>query len=109
MFSVLPEAAAAFARFLIRESTQKDILLSMGLLPAHRGVYLDPRVIERLPYVRRLMATLERAQPRPVTPYYSMISQILQPELSAIVAGLRTAEEAMARANAQLDHLLGTP
>jgi hypothetical protein len=34
-----------------------------------------------------------------------MISQILQPELSAVVAGVRSPEEAMRNAESQIKHL----
>ena len=47
--------------------------------------------------------------PRPVTPYYMMISQILQPELSAVVADIRSPQEAMQAASQQIEHLLGEP
>ena len=39
-------------------------------------------------------------------PYYLMISQILQPELSAVVTGLRRPEDAMQTAQRQIEHLL---
>ncbi len=53
-----------------------------------------------------LVPALERVQPRPVTPYYLMISQILQPELSAVVTGIRSPEKAMSSAEHQIRHLL---
>ena len=101
-----PDQAAALIAFMIRESSQKEILLRMGRLPAHRGVYEDLDVLAAMPYVPDLLLALEQARPRPVTPYYLMISQLLQPELSAVVAGLRSPEEAMARAAQQIDRVL---
>ena len=104
--SPYPDQAAAFIAFMIRESSQKEVLLRMGRLPAHRGVYKDPDVLAAMPYVSDLLMALEQARPRPVTPYYLMLSQVLQPELSAVVAGLRSPEEAMARAARQIDRVL---
>jgi len=54
----------------------------------------------------QIVPALERAQPRPVTPYYRMISQILQPELSAVVADIRSPEEAMRIATQQIERVL---
>jgi len=99
--------AAALLRFFIREDVQKQILLKLGVLPAHRGVYEDPAVLAAYPVLPALLPALERVTPRPVTPYYLMISQILQPELSAAIAGIRTPQEAMQRAQQQTEHLLG--
>ena len=104
--SPYPDEAATFVRFMIRERTQKDILLRMGRLPAHRAVYEDAQVLSAMPYLLDLLPALEQARPRPVTPYYLMISQALQPELSAVVAGFRTPEEAMRLASDQIDRLL---
>jgi multiple sugar transport system substrate-binding protein len=70
------------------------------------GVYRDPEVQQALPFLSDLLPALEQAQPRPVTPYYLMISQIVQPELSAVVSGVRTPERAMRSADQQIRHLL---
>ena len=98
--------ATAFVRFMIRYGVQKEILLKVGVLPAHRDVYNDPQVRQALPFLADVLPALEHVQPRPVTPYYLMISQILQPELSAVVAGIRSPEPAMQSAKQQLMHLL---
>jgi multiple sugar transport system substrate-binding protein len=105
-FSRHPEEALAFLRFMIRSEAQKQILLNVGVLPAHRAVLHDPEVLAALPHLEQLIPALERVRPRPVTPYYLMISQILQPELSAIVAGIRTPDAAMRIADRQVRHLL---
>ena len=98
--------AIAFVRFMIRYTVQKEVALKLGVMPAHMRVYDDPDVRQALPFLADLRPAIERAQPRPVTPYYLMISQILQPELSAVVAGIRSPEQAMASAQKQVTHLL---
>ena len=104
--SPYPEEAAQFVRFMVRETSQKKILLRMGRLPAHRAVYDDADVRAALPYLEDVLPTLDRARPRPVTPYYLMISQVLQSELSAVVTGLRQPDDAMALAARQIDRLM---
>jgi len=42
-----------------------------------------------------------------VTPYYGMLSDSMQAELSAAVSGVRSPEAALARLQARLDHLAG--
>jgi multiple sugar transport system substrate-binding protein len=98
--------AALFVRYMIRQDSQKEVLLKLGVLPARTDIYGDPEVQQALPFPSELLPTLERAQPRPVTPYYMMISQIVQPELSGVVAGLRPPERAMQSAEKQVRHLL---
>lgn len=98
--------AMKFLRFMLRYEVQKQVLLRVGVLAAHRDLYHDPEVLAALPHLRDLLPALEQVQPRPVTPYYLMISQILQPEFSAAVAGIRSPEEAMESARRQIAHLL---
>ena len=50
---------------------------------------------------------VERARPRPVTPYYMLAADSLQGELSAAVSGLRPPAEALGRAQAQVDAIAG--
>lgn len=99
--------AARFVRFMTRYASQKRIALGMGRLPAHEEVYRDAEVLAALPHLPGLLAAVRQARPRPVTPYYLMLSQILQTELSAVVADIRTPEEAMRLASGQIDRLLG--
>jgi multiple sugar transport system substrate-binding protein len=105
-YSRYPEEAIAFLRFMIRYEAQKQILLNVGVLAAHREVFEGPEVRAAMPFLEDLLPALERVRPRPVTPYYLMISQILQPELSAVVAGIRSPEEAMRIAERHVRHLL---
>ena len=108
-YSRHPREAIEFVRYMIRYPVQKQILLSVGVLPADMRVYRDPEVLREMPYLSDLLPALERVEPRPVTPYYPMISQILQPELSAVVAGIRSPETAMRLADQQIGHLMGEP
>jgi hypothetical protein len=47
-----------------------------------------------------------RGHPRPITPYYLMLSTTLQPEFSAVLVGRKSPERAMRDATAQIQHLL---
>jgi len=101
--------AVAFLRFMIRYGVQKEVLLKLGVLPAHVQVYRDPEVQRVVPFLTDLLPSLDRVQPRPVTPYYLMISQIVQPELSAILVGVRSPEQAMRLAEQGILHLREGP
>jgi multiple sugar transport system substrate-binding protein len=102
-----PSEASAFVRFMITREVQRQVLLQMGVLAADMHLLAEADIQEQVPHLSDLLPALEHARPRPVTPYYLMISQILQPELSAAVSGLRSPEEAMRSAQQQVEHLLG--
>jgi multiple sugar transport system substrate-binding protein len=99
--------AITFVRYMIRSSVQKDIFLNLGVLPADMHALSETSMPSDMASLSELRPSLESARPRPVTPYYLMISQILQPELSAVVTGLRRPEDAMQTAQRQIEHLLG--
>ncbi len=99
--------AVRFIRFMIRYASQRQVLLDVGVLAAHMELYRDPEIRAQMEILEHLLPSLEATEPRPVTPYYLMISQILQPELSAVVAGIRRPERAMEIAEPQVAHLLG--
>ena len=46
-----------------------------------------------------------KARPRPVSPYY-MMSQVMQPEFSAALSGIKEPEEALRSAEKQIKHIL---
>ena len=45
-------------------------------------------------------------RPRPVTPYYLMLSTTVQPEFSAAVVGVKTPEQALDYAKRRLEYML---
>ncbi len=79
---------------------------SYGRAPARRQSYSDPRLTSAAPTVAALLPAMERALPRPVTPYYPMINDSLAAELSAAITGIRSPAEALRRAQALVDHLM---
>ncbi|MDH5669787.1 MAG: hypothetical protein OEY86_17445, partial [Nitrospira sp.] len=47
------------------------------------------------PLLKDLFPIFLEARPRPVTPYYLMLSQVAQPEVSAVVVGRKTPRDAV--------------
>lgn len=96
---------------LVRHLTSSAASVTMAVayarspptLPAHT----DPRLVARAPHVHEVLAFAARAKARPVTPYYGMLSEILQSELSAAVSGVRAVPEALARAQKLADRVMG--
>lgn len=107
-----PARRAAAAR-LVRHLTSPDanlvLALAYGRNPARRAAYEDRRLVEGSPFIAGLLPHLDRARPRPVTPYYMLVSDALQGELSAAASGLRSPAEALRRAQQQADAIAGRP
>lgn len=106
-YSKYPDAAEKLVRFLTSAEAQKSLALSIGYKPTRKSLYLDKDLLREQPFISDLYDIFMRARPRPVTPYYMMITQVLQPELSAAISGIRTPEEALRSAGKQIEHILG--
>jgi multiple sugar transport system substrate-binding protein len=102
-------AAARLVAHLTSPEASRVLALAYGRNPARRATYEDPQVLERSPFIAGLLPIVERARARPVTPYYMLVADALQGELSAAVSGLRSPEAALRRAQAQVDAIATGP
>jgi len=82
------------------------LALAYGRNPPRRSAYQSPELREHAPHISQLYSILERARPRPVTPYYNLLSDVLQSEFSAAIAGIRSPESALRRAQRQIDRIV---
>jgi len=105
-YSRHPEAAERFVKFLTSGEAQKTLALTIGYKPTRKSLYKDRDLIEKQPFIVGLYEVFLNARPRPVSPYYMMMSQVLQPELSAAIAGIKTPDEALKSARRHIDHIL---
>jgi len=101
-----PELAAALVRFLAGAAAQKTMSERGALNPTRMALYHDPDVVRAHPDFPVVYELMLRARPRPVTPYYLMLSTTLQPEFSAALVGVKTPREAVRHARRRLSYLL---
>jgi multiple sugar transport system substrate-binding protein len=94
-----PEAAFRLVAFITAPEQQLERAVAIGEFPTRRAVYDEPTLRAALAIpaddARR---AVESATPRPVTPLYTQLSEILQIELHRALAGQRTPEDALADA-----------
>ena len=102
-----PELAVALARHLTSERAQRAIALGAALSPSRQALYHDPELVRRNPAMPRLHALAQAGRPRPITPYYLLVSATVQPEFSAALVGVKPPERAIDDARARLGHFLG--
>jgi multiple sugar transport system substrate-binding protein len=88
--------------FLTSYEVQKKLALRLGWNPGRRDVYEDPDVLARMPHFRALRPVFENARPRPILPYYTQLSEILQRHLSAALSGRSSPGEALAAAQREM-------
>jgi multiple sugar transport system substrate-binding protein len=105
-YSKHPEEAERFIRFMTSSPSQKFLSLTIGYKPTRKVLYKDEDLIRVQPFIASLYEVFEHARPRPVTPYYMMISQVMQPEFSAVLTRIKEPEEALRSAREQIEFII---
>jgi multiple sugar transport system substrate-binding protein len=104
--SAHPEAAEKLVRFLTSPEAQKAMALTIGYKPTRKSLYRDGDLIREQPFIAGLYNVFITARPRPVSPYYMMITQVMQPEFSAAISGIKTPEEALRSVQLHVQHII---
>ncbi len=91
-----------FLCFLGSYAVQKRLAEGLGWSPGRMDVYGDPEVLERLPHFRMLEQVFGNARPRPILPYYTQLSGILQKHLNAALSGNVPPGKALAAAQKEM-------
>ena len=106
-FSQKKEAAWIFARFLGSERTQKILAVRAGRAPTRTALYTDAEVLAANPHFSDMKEVFLSAYPRPRSPLYPALSNILQRYFSKAIS-VRNADirrEALEAAG-EIDRLL---
>ncbi|MFB5662401.1 ABC transporter substrate-binding protein [Alteribacillus sp. HJP-4] len=92
-----PEESWEFVKFMSSEESQKFTATEGGRAPTREALYDDEEVKEASPIFANedFVETLQNAVPRPVSPIYPEISDIMQVEISKVLSGDISAEEAV--------------
>ena len=105
-YSKHPDAAEKLVSFLTSHEAQKTLALAVGYKPSRKSLYKDEDLLGAQPFIAGLHEVFITARPRPVTPYYMMITQVIQPEFSAALSGIRTPGQALTSARKQIEHII---
>lgn len=100
-------AEAAFD-FLIWATSAEQMKRSAarGNPPTRRSLFIYPELLEKFPSYPAQLKSLETSKPRPRTPHWNEIENVFGIFLSKANSGELSAEEAMNRANAEIQKIL---
>jgi multiple sugar transport system substrate-binding protein len=80
-----PEAAAKFIRFMNDKSRQKEQSLLNGNFPSRKELYKDEEVINRIPFVSKVIKIASDARGRPKLIDYARFSLIIRSALNQYI------------------------
>ncbi len=82
-------------KHLTSPKSQEYLFTKFGYTPTHLEVLNSNQLRKKYPILITLSKALSYAKPRPQTPLYAQISNVLQTELSSLITGVKTASKAM--------------
>lgn len=100
------ESTVKAIEFLTNVESQKFLFLDYGYTPTMSSVFEDPDLFLQAPIIRELGLALNVTKPRPETPLYAQISDVLQRQLSSVITKQQTPKEGMVRATNNTDQIL---
>jgi multiple sugar transport system substrate-binding protein len=106
-FSRNPQLAWQFIEHMTSSETQKRIALYTGRGPARKALYRDPEILKKNPQFESQYETFVLATPRPRTPVYLPLSNIMQRYFSSAIAIADSNIDRLARsASRDMDRVL---
>jgi multiple sugar transport system substrate-binding protein len=107
-FSKNPGGALAVVDFLASQDWQTTLTAKFSQMSPFTATYDQPSVKKAIPFAEEIRKAIEQARARPVSPVYPQISQAIYDNVNDAIAGRRTPEAAMKRAQAQIEEALRT-
>ncbi|MEK6542853.1 MAG: ABC transporter substrate-binding protein [Elusimicrobiota bacterium] len=101
-----PQEAWRFVDFITSAVSQKRLNQTEGFIPTRKALFKDPDMLKANPYYPDLYEILLVAKPRPQSPKYTEISNILQARISAVLVGQASPQAALDEAQRKIEQVL---
>ncbi len=106
-YTAKKDAAWRFVKFLTSERVQKLIALGAGKAPTRKSLYNDPEILKANPQFAQMKEVFLSSYPRPRTPLYPAVSNVLQRYFSRAISDPSSDIEAEAKkASMEIERLL---
>lgn len=92
-YSAHQDEAQGLVKYLASPDVSKFMAVNGALLPTYGDLYTDSDVTAAAPWFANAKAVVETAKPRPVTPRYNEVSEVIRTTVNAVMAGVSTPEE----------------
>jgi multiple sugar transport system substrate-binding protein len=98
-------AAVTFLKFIISEEAQKINAIDGGRLPVLQSTYKDQDVLKANPYFADLYPAFISAKPRPVSPIYPQLADVMQIEIHKAITKKQPVDDALKNMQSQMTDL----
>ena len=105
-YSENKEVAFEVVRFFASPEFQRDLAIEGSRIPVRSALYEDPEVLAANPHFAQFYDVIVNARPRPVTPFYSEVSELIRSTMNAFLAGSLSEDEALEQMQVGLEDIL---
>ncbi|CAN5525944.1 ABC transporter substrate-binding protein [soil metagenome] len=105
-YSQNKEAAFTLLQFLAGEDAQRTLAVQASNIPARQSLYQDPEVLEAAPHFAEFYEVIVGARSRPVTAFYTEVSELIRTTMNAFFAQAIAADEALSEMQLGLEDIL---
>ncbi len=105
-FSKNPDASWSFIKYMLGPDAQKQLAIKGSFTPALKSVYDDPAVKSAQPLFTKLQPILQNSLPRPVSPVYPDLSNIIQNHVHQALAKTVSPADALSALQTELQALV---
>lgn len=85
-------------KYITSDSIQKRLALELGWNPGRRDLYDDSALLAKMPHFEQLREVFEHTVPRPILPYYTQVSEVMQRHFNSALAGKTSPRQALTEA-----------
>ena len=107
-YSKNPEAAVEFINYATNEKSQVLMGSKASLPPVLTAAYDSPELKKAMPFSAELKTGVEQAQPRPVSPVYTQISEAIYKNVYEAINGKTDPKAALEKASSEVEKALQT-
>ena len=101
-----PEGAMMWLDYWSSKETIDRNAAEYALPPTLTASYREPAIRKAMPYANQLLAAVEEAVPRPVSPVYPQISEAVFKNVNAALGGQQSPEDALRKGQQEIEKAL---
>ncbi len=105
-FSKNPDASWSFMKYMLGADAQKQLAIKGSFTPCLKSVYDDPDVKSKQPLFTKLQPILQNSLPRPVSPVYPDLSNIIQSHVHQALTKAASPSAALSALQSELQTLV---
>ncbi|MEO6702092.1 MAG: extracellular solute-binding protein, partial [Jatrophihabitantaceae bacterium] len=94
-YSKYPATDFDFLKFVESDQIQRNDLTQGTLAPVLTSLYSDAALVAKFPYLPTLLASIQTAVPRPVTPFYPAVTEAIETNAYAALQGQVSTQTAL--------------